>query len=130
MHIDFEPTTNELQIRANQSDLFKIINSLASNKQTLHCPTSELRALFPFSSYLESIQIYHDTNQTVKFSVMDNKYLQIQGSLDKLKILGDNINELIKHPQWQHLHLEYYPDHPYLAKSTLSVVFWIANDTV
>jgi hypothetical protein len=59
------------------------------------------------------------------------KALVISGSDGNIQVLSDNIQWLIEQGESSadlkdHLHVDYYPDHPYLASSNISLVIGLA----
>jgi hypothetical protein len=71
---------------------------------------------------IESILIKHRSlNVPVKLSVKNRKLL-IEGGLEKLKILSDNLKTGEIELKNYHIHIEYHVDHFYLSPESIPLV--------
>ena len=78
----------------------------------------------PYSHYLAGICVRWTAPGLVQMSVdTERQALSFTGSGQSMKVLAENIRGLCREGvPGEHLHIEYFPDHFYLAESQISLV--------
>lgn len=78
----------------------------------------------PYSRYLAGIRVRSTAHGLVKMSVdAERQALSFTGSGQSMKVLSENIRGLCREGvSGEHLHIEHFPDHFYLAESRISLV--------
>ncbi|MET7633068.1 hypothetical protein [Streptomyces sp. NPDC005078] len=78
-----------------------------------------------YFGYLLGVQIRWVANGRVDISIDElRRILEFTGSEDSMAILAGNIRDLCREGvPGEHMHVEYFPDHFYLAESGISLIF-------
>jgi len=79
----------------------------------------------PYAGFVTAFKV--ENNDDCVWVGLEGNTLVIRGSVDKLKILAENIewfasSEKSNPSGGDHLHIEHYPDHFYLAPSSIPMV--------
>lgn len=76
----------------------------------------------PYKELSEYLEIRNLEKSLVSFKVLSGKILA-QGDLQKLLIVSENILDLLEHSTYEnHIHMEYFEDHPYLSEESIPVI--------
>lgn len=76
----------------------------------------------PYKELSEYLEIRNLEKSLVSFKVLSGKILA-QGDLQKLLIVSENILDLLEHSTYEnHIHMEYFEDHPYLSEESVPVI--------
>jgi hypothetical protein len=78
----------------------------------------------PYAGFLEFMKLVVIEGSFVNIAIVDNS-LVISGGPDKLEMLAENIAWLTADKDdldSKHIHIEYYPEHFYLAPSSMAMV--------
>ncbi len=128
---------NAVDVEGNRPALLELSRLLRLDVPTLRCclRVPEGRAADPYEHFLDSILIVR-RDGLVEISLAGN-VLIIAGSQDGLDSLTSYITILTDPPEpppgytaSRHSHIEYYPEHPYFAPSSLPIVVGLADDDV
>jgi hypothetical protein len=78
----------------------------------------------PYAAYLTAIRVRSTADGLVEVSVDEQRQaLTVEGSGESMSVLADNIRGLCREGvPGEHMHIEYFPDHFYLAESPVSLV--------
>lgn len=78
----------------------------------------------PYARHLAGIRTRSTASGPVELSVdEDRRMLTLTGSGESMAVLAENIRGLCREGvPGEHLHIEYFPDHFYLAESRISLV--------
>lgn len=117
----------DIELRGNRAALRHLAEFISEDASSsiliLSIPRNE--HIFPYGNVLTAIYITHN-NKPVSISRSGSE-LRIAGSKEKLKVLSENIiwlsnNSELGGDSEDHLHIEYLPEHYYLAESSLPIV--------
>ncbi|MEU8310819.1 hypothetical protein AB0C84_45665 [Actinomadura sp. NPDC048955] len=53
---------------------------------------------------------------------IDAKSLTITGNLRALRVIANSLSQMAQSEDGGHLHIEHYPDHPYIKEGSLPLV--------
>lgn len=80
----------------------------------------------PYPSWVEHVLII-ETDGLLTISAIEHE-LTIAGKLEYLECLAADCDYMAnkkEFPSGEHIHVEYYPDHPYMAKNSLACIIAI-----
>lgn len=126
--VRLSPVTGEIDVAMDSEGARELVEALRAGQGTLHGNTTGNAA--PFERFLGQIAVRSDEPGKVRLRPDSTaESLIITGDRSCLKILADNVETLSRTSSsaGDHLHIEYFPDHFYLAENTASVVFRIVN---
>ena len=114
--------TGEVEVAGTVDALEEWANALT--RDDVEISTSQGKDPSPYSRYLAGIRVRSTAQGLVKMSVdADRQVLAFTGSRQSMKVLAENIRGLCREGvSGEHLHIEYFPDHFYLAESRISLV--------
>lgn len=122
MLVLYSGDTRELEIRATETDLVELSAKLLKDGSVIECERNSTD-IAPYPYLLSVIVIEIIPDDSVKLRVIKNNELMISGDSRKLSILSETIANFAK--DWvagEHIHLEYFEDHPYLAEDSIQAV--------
>lgn len=83
----------------------------------------------PYGRSLSRIEIRKASGNLRISSSGDGESLEVEGGLESLALLADNIDGFaLEADQDDHLHVDYFPEHDYLADGSESLVVCIEGD--
>lgn len=118
----YSDTTRELELRASGQELYQLSKALEGDGTTMECETAGV-TVSPYSKLLRHISVAVAHDQDVEIRIAEDEDLQISGGRPKLSIFAEAVYTFAK--EWgegEHLHIEYYDNHPYLAPTSLPLV--------
>ena len=74
---------------------------------------------YPYGNLAECLEIDNLPGSLVNFRISSDKIL-VQGDLQKLSVIADNIIGLAEYGQ--HIHIDYWEDHLYLSEYSIPIV--------
>ena len=78
----------------------------------------------PYEQLLKAIVVESLPTRGVTFTVTNDDQLSIAGDKTKMAILADNVQSIAEADDVEgHWHVEYFPDHFFLAPESFPVVF-------
>jgi hypothetical protein len=118
----------DVELTGNSNDLSKLIEVLTSNEQKTLIGLFEPPQPNLSNTALETIEIVKG-NGDILISV-HNHNLHVSGSQKNMLILANNIKWLIDSirdgKNSNHIHIDYYEDHPFLSSSSLSLIISVS----
>jgi hypothetical protein len=126
-------SNGDVELAADMTTLRELRERLNDKALPLHfklyAPTTPPT---PYDDYLEEIT-FKARDGLLDIQII-GKALAISGSDENLQVLSDDIQWLIEQGETSpdlvgrlHLHVDYYPDHPYLASSNISLVICVVE---
>ncbi|MDX3667605.1 Imm32 family immunity protein [Streptomyces europaeiscabiei] len=112
----------EVEVSGSVNSLGEWANALT--RDDVEISTSPGDDPSPYPRCLTGIRVRSTAPGLVKMSVdVDRQALTFTGSGESMKVLAENILGLCREGvPGDHLHIEYFPDHFYLAESRISLV--------
>ncbi|GAA2470548.1 hypothetical protein ACFPFX_12625 [Streptomyces mauvecolor] len=120
-------SAGELELSGTRSELLALSRKLRSGEgETL---LSKVSNPFPYSRSLSRIAVCQASGKIMISSSGDGESLDVEGKLESLHLLADNIEGFaLEADQDDHLHVDYFPEHDYLAEGSGSLVVAIDSD--
>jgi hypothetical protein len=122
----------DVELRGNVGALQHLARVLSADASphVLALDTSRNENIVPYDHFLTAIRITHGVG-LVCISRSES-VLEIVGSRERLQILSENLTWLSNSTESgtegkNHLHIEYFPDHYYLAACSLPIVVTIED---
>ncbi len=111
MWICYSPPSKEICIVGSR-DEFRKLASIIRQTQV------------PYEQLLKAIVVENLPSRGVTFTVTNDDQLSITGDKTKMAILADNVQSIAETDDVEgHWHVEYFPDHFFLAPESFPVVF-------
>ena len=117
----------DIELRGGVGALRRFAELLSADvpSYVLALDTSQTARIAPYDHLLTAIHIMH--NAGLVCISRSGSVLEIAGSRQKVKVLSDNLTRFADSVESgtgreTHLHIEYFPDHYYLAASSLPIV--------
>jgi hypothetical protein len=126
MKILFHPPTGEIDLTADQAGISRLADLVASGTGTMVADD----ALGGFPDQLSLTQVHiriTDGRAVVIGADAGDRSMSISGDLAYLSVLADNLRQMAAADDGGHLHIDYHPDHSYLAESSLPLVVSRSN---
>jgi hypothetical protein len=76
---------------------------------------------YPYEKLALCLEIENINASLVCFSILQDKIL-VRGDLRKLLVISENILGLANEGSGQHVHIEYFEEHPYLCAESMPIV--------
>jgi hypothetical protein len=122
MIVLYSDTTPELELQASEQELYELSKALGGAPTVIKCETEGVTDdIYP--KVLRSISVNALADQIVDIQVTEDESLQISGEPARLSILAENVKNFAgDRPKGEHIHIDYYDDHPYLASTSIPIV--------
>lgn len=122
-----DDSTEELELSGSRSELLTLGQKLRSGDgETLLAKVSDP---FPYSRSLSRIEIRQASGRVRISSSGGGESLDVEGRLESLSLLAENIEAFaLEADQGDHLHVDFFPEHDYLAGGSGSLVVAIDSD--
>jgi hypothetical protein len=114
--IESWPVTGELNLTATAAELTRLAGMIAAGNGSLSCtpePSDTLAGVEVADSPDPGVRIHDDTRR---------KVLLITGDPAARDILAHIIRETAEMDDGGHLHIDHFPDHPYLVAGSLPLI--------
>jgi hypothetical protein len=122
-------STGEFEMSGTPSDLLALGRKLRSGEGEIFL--EKVRDPFPYSRSLLRIEVHRASGKIIISSSGDGEYLDVEGRLESLSLLADNIEGFAwEADRGDHLHVDYFPEHDYLAEGSGSLVVAIDGDAM
>jgi hypothetical protein len=122
-----EDSTREIEISGTRSDLLALGRNLRSGQGAFRM--SKVSNPFLYGRSLSRIEFRQSSGKVKPYATKSDD-LEVQGGLEALALLADNIESFtLDADQDDHLHVDYFPEHNYLAEGSESLVVGIEDDT-
>lgn len=116
MEILSYPNSRELCLVGTAAELTRLASAVAAGEGSLTCsPTS------PEGRTVTAVRITGTTGPGVRVDVSRNTLL-ISGDAEARAVLADNLRAMAELEDGGHLHVDHFPDHPYLAPGSVPLV--------
>ncbi|MFE9767915.1 hypothetical protein ACFYPC_25910 [Streptomyces sp. NPDC005808] len=124
-----DDSMGELELSGTRSELLALGRKLRSGEgKTL---LAKVSSPFPYSRSLLRIEVRQASGKVGISSSGGGESLDVEGSLESLSLLAENIERFaLEADQGDHLHVDYFPGHDYLAEGSGSLVVAIDSDAV
>ncbi|WP_405769518.1 hypothetical protein [Streptomyces sp. NBC_01538] len=114
-------STGELELSGTRSELLALGRELRNGHGEILL--EQVSDPFPYSRSLSRMTFRRASGKVMISSFGDRESLDVQGGPESLSLLADNIEGFASEADVDdHLHVDYYPDHDYLAEGSGSVV--------
>ncbi|MCO5974365.1 Imm32 family immunity protein [Actinoallomurus soli] len=118
MRIVSYPPFGEVHLSATAMELLRLAELVVTGEGSL---SWESEPAEPGS--LTAVEVAQETGPGVRIHVdTARRVLVISGNADARGILADNLSDMAQMEDGGHLHVDYFPDHPYLAAGSVPLV--------
>jgi hypothetical protein len=122
-------STGELELSGTRSELLALGRELRSGQGEISL--EKVSDPFPYSRSLSWMGCQLGSGKILISSSGDGEAVEVRGGPEALALLADNIEGFASEAdQDDHLHVDYFPDHDYLAEGSGSVVVVIDEGAV
>ncbi|WP_435877932.1 Imm32 family immunity protein [Streptomyces kurssanovii] len=122
-----EDATRETEISGTRSELLALGQLLRSGHGEL--PAATVPNPAPYGRSLSRIGLLRADGKARVALSEDGESLEIQGDAESLALFADNLEGFaLEADQDDHLHVEYFPEHDYLAEESQPLVFGMDSD--
>ncbi|MGY4983849.1 Imm32 family immunity protein [Streptomyces sp. 900105755] len=122
-------STGELELSGTRSELRSLGQQLRSGQGEILLET--VSDPFPYSRSLSRITFRQGSGKITISSSGDSESVDLRGGPESFSLLAENIEGFAAEAdQDDHLHVDYFPDHDYLAEGSGSVVVAIDGDVI
>ncbi|MEU4384424.1 hypothetical protein [Promicromonospora sp. NPDC023805] len=122
-------STGEFELSGTCSELLALGRKLGSGRGEILL--AKVSDPFPYARYLSRIEFQQASGKIRMSSSKDGETLEVAGRLESLSLLAENIEGFASEAdQGDHLHVDYFPEHDYLAEGSGSLVVAIDSDAV
>ncbi|MBC6451572.1 Imm32 family immunity protein, partial [Actinokineospora xionganensis] len=124
LEIRYSPRTREIDISSSRQSLKELARLIAQGEATISSGWDQDPA--PYASVLSTVICRVDENIMVVFDVQEEEgVLTIVGDAQSMTVLAQNIEGFAEDADARHhLHVDYFPEHPYLERRTLGGFNW------
>lgn len=124
----------EIELKADQNGLAALSALLSEGRGSIETSVPPVSAA-PYDGYLDRIDV--ETGEGLVSISRQGKTLKVRGSSDPLSVLAWNLESVMEGLKDHslatvryHLHIEHYPEHPYLdSNSAPLILFPIKGDS-
>ncbi|MBC6468819.1 Imm32 family immunity protein [Actinomadura alba] len=121
MRILFFPPTGEVDLLADHTELTGLAFLVASGTGTTI--SEDAPGDIQGQVALHHVRVRVANGEAVMITAdASGRSLTITGDLRSLNILADNLHQMAEAADGGHLHIEHYPDHPYIGEGSLPLV--------
>ena len=118
MRITSDPVFREVVLRGNETELARLADLVAAGEGSLTCESEPAEP-----NALTAVEVTQMTDPGVRIHVdAARRVLVISGDPAARAILADILNDMAQMEDGGHLHVDYFPDHPYLAAGSVPLV--------
>ncbi|MFE7455794.1 hypothetical protein [Streptomyces sp. NPDC057554] len=122
-------STGELELSGTRSELLALGQKLRSGRGEIIL--AKFSNPFPYTRSLLRIEFQQATGKIRISSSEDGEALEVEGGPESLSLLAENIEGFaLEADQDDHLHVDYFPEHDYLAEGSGSLVVAIGSDAI
>ncbi|MFK4598258.1 Imm32 family immunity protein [Streptomyces pristinaespiralis] len=122
-----EDSTRETELSGTRSELLALGQWLRSGQGEMSAAT--VANPYPYGRSLPRIGLRRADGKVRIAPSGDGESLEIQGGAQALALLADNVEGFaLEADQDDHLHVDYFPDHDYLADGSDSLVIGMDAD--
>jgi len=122
MWICYSPPSKEICIVGSRDEFRKLASIIRQTHGTVQ--TNQTGSPVPYEQLLKAIVVESLPTRAVTFTVTNDDQLSITGDKSKMAILADNVQSIAEADDVEgHWHVEYFPDHFFLAPESFPVVF-------
>jgi hypothetical protein len=122
-------STRELELSGTRSELLTLGRKLRSRRGEILL--AKVSNPFPYTRSLSRIEIQLASGKIRVSPSGDGETLDVAGRLESLSLLAENIEGFaLEADQDDHLHVDYFPEHDYLAEESGSLVVAIDSDVI
>jgi hypothetical protein len=122
MLIRYSPKTKQISIAGSREELTRLASLIRTGSGKMI--GDQTVSPKPYPALLTAITIERKTGGAVTFTVAEDNSLSIAGDKNKMDLLATNVQSFAEDsPDNHHWHVEYFPDHFYLAADSFPVVF-------
>ena len=117
MRIVSDPTFGEVDLSATETELARLADLVTAGQGSLTCESEPAEP-----NSLTAVEVTQTTDPGVRIQVdAARRVLVISGDPGTRAILAANLNGMAQ-MEGGHLHVDYFPDHPYLAEGSAPLV--------
>jgi hypothetical protein len=118
MRIVSEPVFGEVDLRATETELARLADLVTAGEGSLTCASEPAEP-----NALTAVEITQTTDPGVRIHVdAARRILVISGEPAARAILAANLNGMAQMEDGGHLHVDYFPGHPYLAAGSVQLI--------
>jgi hypothetical protein len=118
MRIVSDPAFGEVDLSATETELTRLADLVTAGEGSLTCESEPAEP-----NALTAVEVSQTTDPGVRIHVdAARRVLVISGDLAVRAILAANLNGVAQMEDGGHLHVDYFPDHPYLAAGSVPLV--------
>lgn len=122
-------STGELELSGTRSELLTLGRNLRSGRGEILL--AKVANPFPYTRSLSRIEFQQASRKIRLSSSGDGETLDVTGRLESFSLLAENIEGFaLESDQGDHLHVDYFPEHDYLAGGSGSLVVAIDSDAI
>jgi hypothetical protein len=122
MWICYSPPSKEICIVGSRDEFRKLASIIRQTQRKIQ--TNQTGSPVPYEQLLKAIVVESLPTRGVTFTVTNDDQLSIAGDKTKMAILADNVQSIAEADDVEgHWHVEYFPDHFFLAPESFPVVF-------
>ncbi|MFE5036809.1 hypothetical protein [Streptomyces sp. NPDC056683] len=124
-----DDSTGELELSGTRSELRALGRQLRSGQGAVLL--EKVSDPFPYSRSLSRMTFRQTSGKITISSSGDSGSVDLRGGPESFSLLADNIEGFAAGAdQDDHLHVDYFPDHDYLAEGSGSVVVALDGDVI
>ena len=122
MWICYSPPSKQICIVGSRDEFRKLASIIRQTQGKIQ--TNQTGSPVPYEQLLKAIVVESLPTRGVTFTVTNDDQLSIAGDKTKMAILADNVQSIAEADDVEgHWHVEYFPDHFFLAPESFPVVF-------
>ncbi|ARF74385.1 hypothetical protein B7C62_20720 [Kitasatospora albolonga] len=124
-----DDSTGELELSGTRSELLALAQKLRNGRGEILL--AKVSNPFPYTKSLLRIEFQQASGKMRISSSEDGEALEVEGGQESLSLLAENIEGFtLEADQNDHLHVDYFPEHGYLAEGSGSLVVAIGSDAI
>jgi hypothetical protein len=118
MRIVSDPVFGEVDLSATETELIRLADLVTAGEGSLTCESEPAE-----SNALTAVEVTQTTDPGVRIHVDTvRSVLVISGDPAARAVLADNLHDIAQMEDGGHVHVDYFPDHPYLAAGSVPLV--------
>ncbi|MET7356460.1 hypothetical protein ABZT42_53975 [Streptomyces mirabilis] len=122
-------STGELELSGTRSELLALGQKLRNGQGEILL--EKVSDPFPYSRSLSRMTFRQVSGKITISSFGDSESMDVQGGPESFSLFAENIEGFaVEADQDDHLHVDYFPEHDYLAEGSGSVVVAIDGDVI
>ena len=115
----------EIEIAGGYEELQDIATVLRAGRGMIACGAAGDPS--PYAAFFTSIEVVADESDRVRIAA-DGTTVRILGAAEPLAGLSDVFDDLADEALGDHVHVEWYPEHPMIAKGSIPTVLALLDD--